>query len=224
MIIVGDGLYSKQPFIETVLDKQMHYILVTKPKDHKYLMEWLSAYDELNTLEVVDEKGRKHIYEWMNDVPLNGRDDSLIVNHVSYRIIHKDKVTYKSSWITDILITENNVSKIVKAGRCRWKIENECFNTLKNQGYQIEHNYGHGKKNLCFNFFLLTLIAFFMHQIAELTDCLYKSCRKKFGSKRHLWERLRSYIIIIIYENFEHLLDFALRPKDYKLPYPERIG
>jgi hypothetical protein len=33
--------------------------------------------------------------------------------------------------------------------------DNETFNTLKNQGYHIEHNYGHGEKNLSMMFFML---------------------------------------------------------------------
>lgn len=73
-------------------------------------------------------------------------------------------------------------------GLCRWKIENECFNTPKNQGYHLEHNYGHGEQNLSFNMYLLTLLAFFLHQIQELTEPLYQACRKKHGSKQHLWE------------------------------------
>jgi hypothetical protein len=42
----------------------------------------------------------------------------------------------------------NNIVMLVKGGRARWKIENETFNTLKNQGYHIEHNFGHGQHNL----------------------------------------------------------------------------
>jgi len=38
LIIVGDDLYSKQPFIETVHSERMHYILVAKPSDHKIMM------------------------------------------------------------------------------------------------------------------------------------------------------------------------------------------
>ena len=36
----------------------------------------------------------------------------------------------------------------MRAGRSRWKVENETFNTLKNLGYNLEHNYGHGKQHL----------------------------------------------------------------------------
>ncbi len=49
----------------------------------------------------------------------------------------------------------------MRGGRARWKIENETFNTLKNQGYHFEHNYGHGKKNLPVVLAMVMLLAFF---------------------------------------------------------------
>jgi hypothetical protein len=44
------------------------------------------------------------------------------------------------AWVTDLTITEENAPTLVAGGRARWKIENETFNTLKNQGYHFEHN------------------------------------------------------------------------------------
>lgn len=226
LIISGDSLLSKQPFIRLVESQRMHYILVAKPEDHSYMMEWVEAYDpdEINRKNMIDGKGRIHEYEWVNDVPLNGGENSINVNFFRYRIMVRDKdgqekVVYKNSWVTDIEINSGNVEILVGGGRCHWKIENECFNTLKNQGYHLEHNYGHGEKNLGFNFFLLTLLAFYFHQIFELTDRLYQACRKKFGSKRHMWETLRTYIKILIFERWEDLLDFALTPTKYKIFY-----
>jgi len=81
----------------------------------------------------------------------------------------------------------------------------------------MSHNFGHGEKNLCHNFYLLTLLAFFFHQIFELTDRLYQASRVKFGSKRHMWETLRSYIKIIIFDTWEFLLEFALEPDNYNV-------
>lgn len=226
LIIVGDDLFSRQPFIADVLTAGYHYIFTVKPDSHKYLMEWIDAYDkeDINELCIIDKKGRAHKYEWVNNVPLYGSADSIKVNFFRYHIISKDKngnekIAYKSSWVTDLEINEENCVTLVRGARCRWKIENECFNTLKNQGYSIEHNYGHGEKHLCFNFFLLTLLAFFFHQIFELTDHLYQDCRKKFGSKRNLWENLRCYIRLLVFETWQHLLDFALTPRKYKLSF-----
>jgi hypothetical protein len=48
----------------------------------------------------------------------------------------------------------------------------------------MEHNFGHGEKHLSFNMYLSILLAFFMHQILELTDEAYQACRKKFGAKK----------------------------------------
>jgi hypothetical protein len=94
-----------------------------------------------------------------------------------------NKVTYHNSWVTDIQGSSDNVVQLVKAGRARWKIENETFNTMKNQGFHLEHNFGYGKKHLLMNFFVLNLLAFTIHQILELSDRGYQYCRSKFSSR-----------------------------------------
>ena len=222
LILGGDSLFSRQPIIEEILQKKMHYIFVSKPTDHTYLMEWIDSYDNLNEITFIDDKGRIHIYAWMNNVPLNGRDDAISVNYLCCRIIGVDKngeekVVYKNSWVTDLDVNATNIKRLVTAGRCRWKAENEVFNVMKNHGYCMERNYGHGNENLSFNFYLLTLIAFLTHQIFELTDTLYQKCRVKFGSKKHMWETLRAYIKIIVFDTWESLLEFGLSPKKYTL-------
>ncbi len=218
IIIVADSLHSKQPFIEEAKANRMRYILVAKAEDHKILMEWVNEQrqlKEVSRMEVKDTKGRIHEYEWINEVPLNGNKETLWVNYFEYRIIDRGKTTYRNSWVTDINIKEENVRELVRGGRCRWKIENETFNTLKNHGYYIEHNYGHGKKHLSMNFFLLNLLAFFMHQIFELTDILYQQCRLKFGSKRNLWDHLRAVIHVLIFASWETLLRRLLKPSEF---------
>ena len=218
IIIVADSLHSKQPLIEEAKTAGMSYILVAKPDDHKILMEWVNEQrqlKEVSRMESKDLKGRLHVYEWTNGVPLNGNKETIITNYFEYWLIDKEKVTYHNSWVTDISISEENVKDLVRGGRCRWKIENEVFNTLKNQGYHIEHNYGHGKKNLSMNFFLLNLLAFFMHQIFELTDNLYQQCRKKFSSKREFWNCLRGVIKVLIFPDWENLLQRVITPLEF---------
>jgi len=221
-LIGGDALFSKQPIIEDVLSQRMHYIFVAKPTDHTYLFDWIEQYPNLHTIEFTDDKGRIHRYQWMNNVPLNGSNKAVMVNFLKCEIFGNDKegnekLNYKNTWVTDLSISKDNIETLVRAGRCRWKNENELFNVMKNHGYYMEHNYGHGKRNLSYNFYLLTLLAFFMHQIFELTDRQYQACRKKFGSKRHMWETLRTYIKIIVFDTWESLLAFALSPIRYKL-------
>jgi hypothetical protein len=221
-IIGGDSLFSRQPLINLVLSKGMDYIFVAKPEDHKYLTEWVNAYTTLPSITFVDNKKRTHFYEWVNDVPLFGAKDSIHVNYFRCAITATDKkgkeyIAYRNSWVTNLIIDTNNIETMVAAGRCRWKVENEVFNVMKNHGYDMEHSYGHGEHHLSFNFYLLTLLAFFMHQIFELTSTVYKKCRVKFGSKRHLWDTLRSYIKIIVFDSWDLLLEFALEPKKFKI-------
>jgi DDE_Tnp_1-associated len=226
LIIGGDALFSKQPIIEVVLHNHMHYFFVAKPDDHEYLMTYLdiarAIQGAVHSMSVVQKDGKIHKYEWANDVPLNKRSDGIRVNYLSLTIISiqkdgSEKITFRSSWVTDLKIDQTNVELLSKVGRSRWKVENECFNTLKNQGYEAEHNYGHGENHLAFNIYLLTLIAFLFHQVFELTDRLYQVCRKKFGSKTHLWETLRTYVKILVFDTWELLLDFALDPIKYGL-------
>ncbi len=58
----------------------------------------------------------------------------------------------------------------MRTGRCRWKVENETFNTLKNQGYNLEHHYGHGKQHLASVLGMLMILMFLVDQIQE-TSC-----------------------------------------------------
>lgn len=223
LTIGGDGLSSKQPYVELLRESRMNYVLVAKPDDHVKMMEAISLCilsGEMNSLSLIDDKDRRHFYQWVNDVPLNGKEDSVRVNYVKYEMLVPDdkgieKIHYKNSWVTDFVVDKENIAELVKIGRSRWKIENECFNTLKNQGYFIDHNYGHGQKNLSFNFLILTELAFFMHQIAELTDSLFKECRAKLGSKHALWEFVRSSIKLFIFESWEILFSFILNPKSF---------
>jgi hypothetical protein len=209
LIIIADSLYSNQPMIKEIRSCGHHYVLVAKPDDHKILMEWVNGLRQLNEvmqMEYVDRKGRAHIYEWVNEVPLNGNKDAPLVNYFEYWMKDGEKTVYHNSWVTDLPLDDDCIEEMVRIGRSRWMIENEVFNTVKNHGYHIEHNYGHGVSNLSMNFFLLNLLAFFLHQIFELTDRTYQWLRKKLGSKRNLWDHLRVYCHAVVFLDWDDLL------------------
>lgn len=96
------------------------------------------------------------------------------------------------TWVTDITVTENTCVDIARGGRSRWKIENETFNTLKHQGYRLEHNYGHGKQHLATIFALLTILAFLIDQVQKLACTQFQQARRRFRSRTSLWERMRA--------------------------------
>ena len=93
----------------------------------------------------------------------------------------------------------------MRGARARWKIENETFNTLKNQGYQFDHNFGLGKKHLTEVFVLLMMLAFLIDQILQLCCPLFQAAWKRYKSKKSLWEKVRSKFHEFYIDNMEDL-------------------
>lgn len=220
-IINGDDIYSREPIVALVKENGWNYIFVVKPKTHEYMMSYIEKNQkELFHKKFIDKKGRSYHYSWMLEVPLNGKKDMLFANYFSLTITETkngtEVVTYSNSWITDLEINNENIELIVKAARARWKIENECFNNLKNRGYHLEHNFGHGKL-LAFNMYLLMLLAFFMHQILEIASDLYIKARERTHTKKTLWDKIRVLINTFPFENWDDVLKVILNPNAFKL-------
>jgi len=124
------------------------------------------------------------------------------------------------SWVTNLTITSDNARHLVRGGRSRWKIENETFNTLKNQGYQFGHNFGHGKQNLSTIFVMLMMLAFLVDQTQELCCPLFQAVRKKRGTRRSLWDHQRSHFRHFEFTSMQHLHEVMLYDLAKELPVP----
>jgi len=192
LIVVEDGLASNGPHIRDLQERDMSYILGAKPGDHTFLFDWVKDHPEKQRYQHIDEEGTLHEYEWVNDVPLNEANFDLKVNFLEYWETNKKGKNQHFSWVTDLVITKKNVYKIMRGGRARWHIENQTFNTLKNQGYHFEHNFGHGNHNLCTIMGLLMMLAFLVDQVQELTCSAFKQARKLTGRYTALWELIKA--------------------------------
>jgi len=181
--ILGDDLYSRQPLCETMVDNGLNFILVCKPSSHKTLYEWIDFLEtgSITTVETKHCQGKKtriYTYRFVNDVPLRDGDDALKVNWCELTITNgKGEKTYKCSWVTNHLISKENIVELVKAARARWKVENENNNVLKTKGYHLEHNFGHGKENLSSTLVTLNLLAFLLHTLMDMMDSKYQRVR-----------------------------------------------
>ncbi len=198
VIVVEDGLSSNGPHICDLQRHNLRFILGAKPGDHVAFFTQLRQAAKDGTATETDfldpdDKKKMHFFRFMNQVPLNKSNSDLLVNVLEYTQIDKDEKFTVFSWVTDIPITEENVFQLMQAGRARWKIENETFNTLKNQGYNLGHNYGLGKKNLSAVFTILMMLAFLIDQAQQLSCWLFQEALQKAESKRYLWESLRSF-------------------------------
>ena len=101
------------------------------------------------------------------------------------------------SWVTNIELSSSNLKDVIDMGRSRWKIENEVFNTLKNQEYNFEHNFGHGKKHLATNFAYLMMMAFTIDQIQQRCNRYFKSLHKGLRTRVKIWEATRAIFKMI---------------------------
>jgi hypothetical protein len=222
LIVIEDALSPNAPHIQDLRAHDLHFILGVKPGDHDFLFKHVGrAVDEGKAVEFscVDEKNSnvEHYFRIVNEVPLNGSNQDLLVNFLEYWQAEGDEVKH-FSWVTDFTVTLENAYQIMRGGRARWKVENETFNTLKNQGYHFEHNYGLGAKNLSTNFILLMMLAFLVDQTQQLSCTLFQSVWKKLGSKRALWEQMRGMFQNFKLESMEMLYLALLHGYEKQLP------
>ena len=178
---------------------------------------------ETTTFNISDPKRPdvEHCFRFINNVPLNkSSQDDLRVNFLEYwEADANGNVTQHFSWVTDIEITKENAYDIMRGARARWKIENETFNTLKNQGYNLEHNYGLGKKHLSSVFKILTMLAFLVDQALQLSCPLFKAARAKCTSRTLLWEKIRACFQTFISPSMEAILRWITQGST-KQPFP----
>jgi hypothetical protein len=195
IIVVEDALSSNAPHIRDLRAADCHFILGVKESDHKHLFEQFHQRRDADQIKVVERveagTGITHGYLFANGLTLNEANQDVEVNFLQYLEMHSDGQQREWTWVVDMELTESNVPLVERGGRARWRIENETFNTLKNQGYHFEHNYGHGEKNLCTVFAFLMMLAFLIDQVQQKCNPLFKAAWEKKGPKCALWEAVR---------------------------------
>ncbi len=223
-IVNEDGLSSNAPHIEDLEEHNLHYILGVKEGDHKFLFQFINQAvenGEATELTIADEKDANitHYFRIVYNAPLNKSNQNRRVTFVEY---YEDNARTGEiqhfSWVTDLDITEENVYLFMRGARARWKIENETFNTLKNQGYHFGHNFGLGKQHLSEVFVMLMMLAFLVDQILQLCCPLFNAAWKKWKTKRSLWEKVRSKFHEFHIETMEDLYRSLLDHKQVPLP------
>ena len=217
-IYLGDDLFSRQPLCQAVQQAKGHFIFVCKPSSHPLIQEYLAGVD-LPMIEETVKRGKRrstHRYRWLAQAPLRSGDDAMIVNWFESEIIDSQgRTTYRNSFVTDLPVGPENVVELAACGRARWKIENETFNVLKNNGYNLEHNFGHGKKNLAAVLVSLNLLAFAFHTVGDIADHLWKDARQKLGPRYNFFQKLAAITAFLIFPSWDDLLltlAFAKQP------------
>ena len=205
LIVVEDALAANAPHIKLLKEQDMRFILGVKSGDHKALFEAVeekTRREEVETWSFTDAQEVTHQFRCVNGLSLNEQHPEVTVNFLEYWEVRPNQ-TRHFTWITDFFVSKHNAFALSKGGRARWRIENETFNTLKNQGYHFEHNYGHGHTYLATIFSMLMMLAFLVDQIQALCCPLFQQAHRSQHSKIGLWETMRSFFRSFHIESWE---------------------
>ena len=205
-IITEDALSANAPHIRELKKHNLRFILGVKAGDQAFLFAQVEQARQAGQTTEYETilKGVTHRFRFINQIRLNASNQDVRVNFIEYWEIKGDKVQH-FCWITDLMVTKINVFDLMRGGRARWKIENETFNSLKNQGYNFEHNYGHGHQNLSVNFALLMMLAFLVDQVQQLAFPLFQAVLKKERSRKRLWQHLRALFYTLKFASLEDI-------------------
>ena len=85
-------------------------------------------------IDLIDDQGQKWELAYTNGLELNASWPGTKVNMIYVKGKDARGRQLVFSYVTDITLTKSNAARILATGRSGWKVENETFNTLKNQG------------------------------------------------------------------------------------------
>ncbi|MHB1952443.1 MAG: hypothetical protein ACYCOU_01745 [Sulfobacillus sp.] len=152
-------------------------------------------------------RGGTYRYRWIEGVPLRDGKDARNVNWVGLSILDaKEKTTYDGAFVTSLPVTAENVVEIAACARARWKIENESFNVLKNHGYNLAHNFGHGKKYLARTFATMNLLAFAFHTACDCLETLWQQAREAIGTRARFFQELHIISAYVVFTSWTSLM------------------
>jgi hypothetical protein len=207
VVYVLDALYACAPVVKQISagGPNWKYVINAKEKGCKYLFE---QFDELNDSSKVKwktkiRKSGTYHFGYLNEVSINKSNENIKCNFLYCRFKPPGGKEIVFSWITNIPLTDSNLVTVMEMGRSRWKIENEVFNTLKNQEYNYEHNFGHGSQHLASNFAYLMMLAFTVDQFQLLCSKRFKALHDVMKTRIGIWEMYRGVFLTTLCESLE---------------------
>ena len=217
--VMGDDLFSRQPFVKAIKDKKLDFILVCKPDSHVALyemVEYLAASGVLGSFQKRRWNGKYgeiYTYRYANQLPLRGDQAAMDVNWCELSVTRQDtgEPLYKNAFITDFQVLETTVEAIALDGRTRWKVENENNNVLKTKGYHLEHNFGHGSQHLASLLLSLNLLAFLFHTVLDLVDKKYRLLRAALRSRRKFFQHIETLLVYFQFSSWDELFSFMCK-------------
>jgi hypothetical protein len=219
-VYLGDDLFACQPIVTLLADAGDDFIFTCKQTSHKALYDFIDGAEPERHVETI-RKGKAvetRRYRWIAGVPLRDGKDAALVNWIAFEIFdHHGRVKYSIAWVTSLPVTKANVADLAAAGRSRWKIENETFNVMKNHGYELEHNFGHGETFLAMMLAALNLLAFAWHSALDIVEPPWQAARQAAEKRASFFAHLLTLTTYVVFPSWlavlEALATFTIPPE-----------
>lgn len=226
MCILLDGLYAAEPVFKALNQEEMEWIVVFKEGSMSFIYNWVmdikrilgkeNVIVETNEQEIEERQRRSHperlirkkaehkkrtrvqeiTYSWMAGVEYSEDRNPFNILTCKETVDGQERCDYVWVVSNGLNLNEDTVKPLAKAGRCRWKIENEGINTQKNGGYRLEHLYSKDEVSIKIWIKILDLA----HLINQLIEKGSLIVQKVFGSIGNISSRM-----------FEHFQYFVLK-------------
>lgn len=165
-----DSLYAQGPVFQDLSRVKHQFICCFKrgsiPTLYDEALELLKlhSHNKLAVKTQVSGKGGvRQTFRWLDNLEYKGMTMGFV--HCEEIDKHGEVTIY--AWLTSFVVTQETVQEIARAGRMRWKIENEGFNEQKT-GYDMEHFCNCNDFNVMLCLYLILQIAhMFMQLLAK---------------------------------------------------------
>jgi hypothetical protein len=219
-IYLGDDLFACQPIVTMLTDAGDDFIFTCKETSHKALYDFIDGAEPERHVETI-RKGKAvetRRYRWITGVPLRDGKDAALVNWIGFEISDgTGRVKYSIAWVTSLPVSKANVADIAAAGRSRWKIENETFNVMKNRGYELEHNFGHGETFLAMTLAALNLLAFAWHSALDIVEPPWQAARQAAATRSSFFAHILTLTTYVVFPSWSALIQalatFTIAPE-----------
>ncbi len=188
IVLVADGLYTNQTFMNMARSDGYHFIFTLKDESLKKIWNQINdAFEPRGKQEknlITDEKGSyddkilvpnekgstdciTRGFKWINNLNHAG----IQVNWAACReSVSTDADNgFNFSVLTSLNIDKNSISEIIAFSRSRNRIE-DGFNSHKNRGYKIKHKYSERSDNALMNYITLLYVAEIINNLVFRCD------------------------------------------------------
>ncbi len=180
-VVAEDPLASNGPHIGLPEELDMRFVPGVKPGDHARLFQRVDATPGARTFGTAGSDGTVRRFRYLNGAPLNDAHFELEVNFPEYWETRPDGRVPHFSRVTDLRVDDSNAFAPARAGRARWRIGNETFNTPENRGHGFGHNHGHGGKHPATVFAFLMMPAFLIDRAQQRCRALFRAAKARAG-------------------------------------------